>query len=182
MLKSYLHHTYPCAMTFRCTLALILIAVSFSAFSQSKTTEALEKKYTARVFFFYHNTLRALNQKEDPALDALIQNVEKLKLLLIDKSSQKVDHKAVLADYQADGFESGVTSRMDGRTFDVFLKGDKKTEGVVVVVNDESTYFVLDIVGSIALDQVGKLFSTINDSNDIANALKAFTGEGKKQN
>lgn len=159
----------------------ILVLTASASFSQSKTTEAIEKKYGGRVFFFYHNTLRALNQKEDPAIDALIENVEKLKVLLIDKADRKIDHRQILADYTADDFESAMNTRADGKTFDILLKGEKETEGMVVVVNDASTLFVLDIVGSIALEHTTKLFKTLQESEDITNQLKSFMGEGKKK-
>jgi hypothetical protein len=168
-------------MNFKSILTIAMLFAVTLSFAQSKTTEALEKEYGGRAFFFYHNTLRAINQKEDPALDALIENVEKLKVLLIDKGDRAINHKAILADYQKENFESAMSSRVDGKTFDIFLKGEKETEGVIVIVNDATTLFVLDIVGSIALEHASKLFKTLNESEDIANQLKAFMGDEKKK-
>jgi hypothetical protein len=50
---------------------------------------------------------------------------------------------------------------------------------MIVTVNDSTNLYVLDIVGSIALDKVTKLFSTIDESSDIGKKIKAFTKKDK---
>jgi hypothetical protein len=45
---------------------------------------------------------------------------------------------------------------------------------MVVTVNDSTNLYVLDIIGSISLDNVTKLFSTIDESTDIGKKIKAF--------
>jgi hypothetical protein len=155
-------------------LIVVAMTVSFAVSAQSKTTEQLHKTYGGRSFFFYHNTLRMLNQKEDPALDLMIKDLEKMKFLLIDKEGQKVDYKKILSDYKSEKFESAMTSRHAGKTFDIFLKGETKTEGMLVLINDDSNLMVLDIVGSIALDQVTKLYSTLDESSDVGSMMKSF--------
>ena len=45
---------------------------------QTKTTQALDDKYEGLTLYFYRNTLRMLNQKEDPAFDELIKDIEKI--------------------------------------------------------------------------------------------------------
>jgi sulfur relay (sulfurtransferase) complex TusBCD TusD component (DsrE family) len=65
-------------MKFKVFLLISFIAVSSAASAQSKTTEALEKKHSdALKLFFYQNTLRMLNQKNDPNFDELIKDIEK---------------------------------------------------------------------------------------------------------
>jgi hypothetical protein len=54
-----------------------LVSASFFVQGQSKTTETLHKKYQDAISaFFYHNTLRMLNQQDDKDLDELIKDVE----------------------------------------------------------------------------------------------------------
>lgn len=162
----------------RYPILLLLVCISTLAYSQSKTTENLHKKNSeALSLFFYNNTLRMLNQKGDPDFDALIKDVEKMKFLMIDKSSfGATAYKNLVNDYKKEDFEEIMTSRHQGKNFDVFLKEVKgKTTGMIVTVNDSSNLFVLDIVGSIALDKVTKLISTLNESSDISNKIKMFT-------
>ena len=158
-------------------VATILASIS-SAHAQSKTTDALQKSHSdALALYFYNNTLRMLNQKEDKAFDELIKDIEKMKFLMIDKGKDfdATQYKTLVSGYKSESFEEIMTSRYQGRNFDVFLKDDDgKTEGMVVTVNDSTNLYVLDIVGSIALDQVPKFVSTLDENSQIADKIKAL--------
>ena len=159
----------------------LLLVLSLPALSQTKTTEALQKKHSdALAFYFYNNTLRMLNQKEDPGFDELIKDIEKMKFLVIDKDQNfgAADYKKLVSSYKSESFEEIMTSRLDGKNFDVFLKEHNgKTQGMIVTVNDSSSLYVLDIVGSIALNKVTSLFNTIDGSSDIAEKIREMTKE-----
>src|SRR5689334_20203637 len=107
---------------------LIIIAALFACFgvsAQSKTTEDLHKKYgEALSLFFYNNTLRMLNQKDDKDYDELIKNIEKMKFLMIDKAKtfKTADYKKLVDGYKSESFEEIMTSRYQGKNFDVLLK------------------------------------------------------------
>jgi hypothetical protein len=166
--------------------SLLFIAIILSpllAVSQSKTTEALEKQHSdALALFFYNNTLRMLNQGEDKAFDELIKDIEKMKFLMIKKQSDNfgtAGYKKLVGDYKSEAYEEIMTSRFDGKSFDIFLKEkDGKTKGMLVLVNDDESLFVLDIIGSIALNNVTKLYETIDKSSDIGRKIKAFSNQG----
>ncbi|HEU5146795.1 MAG TPA: DUF4252 domain-containing protein [Chryseosolibacter sp.] len=167
-------------------LLLVVIAAlvsSGAAFGQSATTEALQKKHNdALNLFFYNNTLRMLNQQEDPEFDELIRDIEKMRFLMIKKSDANFgtsDYKKLLSEYKAEAFEEIMTSRHDGKNFDVYLKEKNgETKGMLVLINDASTLYILDILGRVALDKVTSLYSTLDESTDIGSKIKAFTGEG----
>lgn len=166
-------------------ILLVLFALLFSAnaaCAQSVTTEALQKKHQdALNLFFYNNTLRMLNQQEDPQFDELIRDIEKMRFLMIKKSESNfgsAEYKKLLAEYKAEAFEEIMTSRHDGKNFDVYLKEEGgETAGMLVLINDSSTLYILDILGRIALDKVTSLYSTLDESTDIGSKIKAFTGE-----
>jgi hypothetical protein len=164
------------------TLFFLLIAslLVSGAYAQSNTTEALQKKFgDARAFFFYNNTLRMLNQKEDKAFDELIKGIEKMKFLMIHKDNKSFDYKKLVGEYKSEAFEEMMTSRHEGKSFDVFVKEKEgKTKGMLVLVNDSTDLYVLDIVGSIALNQVTKLYETIDQSSDIGRKIKEFANDG----
>jgi hypothetical protein len=148
--------------------------------AQSKTTEALHKSHAdALSLYFYNNTLRMLNQSEDKSFDELIKDVEKMKFLMISKDATfgAPQYKTLVSGYKAEAFEEIMTSRYQGRNFDVFLKDDDgKVQGMVVTVSDSTSLYVLDIVGSVALDKITTLFKTIDDNTDIRDRIKKFTG------
>jgi len=161
----------------------------FGVSAQSKTTETLHQKYgEALSLFFYNNTLRMLNQADDKDFDALIKDIEKMKFLMIDKAKtfKPEDYKKLVVGYKGESFEEIMTSRYQGKNFDVFLKESSgKTKGMVVLVNDSSSLYVLDIVGSIALDKVTSLYKALGESSDIGDQIKKFThksdSKGKKK-
>ena len=49
---------------------------------------------------------------------------------------------------------------------------------MIVTVNDSTNLYVLDIVGSIALDKVTKLFTTLDESSDIGEENKSLYEKG----
>ncbi len=164
----------------RYTLLLLLVIFSITGKAQSNVTEKLHKKYSeALSLFFYQNTLRMINQNEDKDFDALIKDIEKLKFLMIKKEGfGKSDYQKLLADYKSESFEEMMTSRHDGKNFDVYMK-DGKSKGMIVAVNDAENLYVLDIVGSIPLNKVTKLFSTIDESSEIGKRIKDFASHDK---
>jgi len=129
-----------------------------------------------------------LNQNGDKAFDELIQDIEKMKFLMIDKANsfKPADYKKLVSEYKGESFDEIMTSRYQGKNFDVFLKENSgKTKGMVVLVNDSSSLYVLDIVGSIALDKVTSLYKALGESSDIGDQIKKFThqsdSKGKKK-
>jgi hypothetical protein len=159
---------------------LLFLATASVGMAQSKTTETLHKKNSeALSLFFYQNTLRMLNQKDDKEFDELIKDIEKMKFLMIDKRNfGSAGYRDLVSSYKKEAFEEIMSSRFEGRNFDVFLKEEKgKTKGMVVTVNDSTNLFILDIVGRVALNKVTKLFSTLDESADIGKKIKAFTSK-----
>lgn len=159
-------------------LLAFALLVNVGVFAQSKTTETLHKKYSESLsLFFYNNTLRMLNQSNDKAFDELIKDIEKMKFLMVDKANKfaTADYKKLTAGYRGEAFEEIMSSRYQGKNFDVYLKEiGGKTKGMVVLVNDSASLYVLDIVGSIALDKVTSLYGALDKSSDIAEKIKGF--------
>jgi hypothetical protein len=155
-----------------------LVLIGFNLAAQTKTTEDLHKSNEeAFTLFFYHNTLRMFNQTDDATFDALIKDIEKMKFVMIDRTKfGTADYKKLVSGYKSESFEEIMSSRIEGRNFDVFLKEVKgKTKGMVIAVNDPEKLYVLDIVGSIALDKVTKFVSTLDQNSEIAEKIKSFT-------
>jgi hypothetical protein len=76
-----------------------------------------------------------------------------------------------------------MSSRYEGKNFDVYLKEQNgTTKGMLVLINDSTSLYVLDILGRIALDKVTKLYSTLDESTDIGKKIKAFTTRDEDKN
>lgn len=124
-----------------------------------------------------------LNQKDDAEFDELIKDIEKMRFLMISKDNRSLDYKKLVKDYQSESFEAVMTSRHEGKNFDVYLKEKNgHANGMIVLINDSTNLYVLDILGSIALSKIGKLYNAIDDNADIAKKIEAFTGRGDGSN
>ncbi len=165
----------------RYILMLLIVLFSVVAQAQTRTTENLQKKYNdSFALFFYSNTLRMVNVSEDKEFDELIKDIEKMKFLMIKKTDfENSDYKKLIADYKSEAFEEMMTSRHEGKNFDVYMR-DGKSKGMIVTVNDDENLFVLDIVGSFPLNKVTKLFSTIDGSSEIGKRIKEFASSDDK--
>lgn len=166
--------------------SLILISSCSLVLAQTKTTQLLDDKYEGLTLYFYRNTLRMLNQSEDPGFDELIKDIEKMRFLMVDKTNSKFDkddYKKLLSDYKGEEYEEMMTGRYDGRNFDIYLKeknGDIK--GTVILASDSTSLIVLDILGKIALNKAPELFKAIDSSTDIGKKIKDFTEGDQSDN
>lgn len=168
-------------------IIVALLFLGFAANAQSSTTNALDEKYEGLSLFFYKNTLKMFNQKDDKDFDELIKDIEKMKFLMIDKSKSafaSADYKKLLKGYQGEKYEEMMTSRYKGKSLDVYIKQDNgRVKGTVILVNDSSSLYVLDILGRVALDKASSLFKTLDESTDIGKQIKEYTmgGDDKKK-
>jgi hypothetical protein len=151
--------------------------------AQTKTTQALDDRYDGLSLYFYRNTLRMLNQTEDKSFDELIKDIEKMRFLMIDKTQSKFgneEYRKLLSGYQSEAYEEIMTGRYEGRTFGVYLKEKNgHVLGTVILANDSTNLFVLDILGKVALDKAPQLFSIIDSNTDIGEKIKSFTNKDK---
>jgi len=128
-----------------------------------------------------------LNQSGNKEFDELVKNIEKMKFMMVDKAENSfatADYKKLIKDYKSETYEEIMTMRHEGKNFDIYLKEKRgSTVGTVILVNDSTNLYVLDILGSIDVGKATKLFSTLNESSEIGKSLKSFVdqnGKGKK--
>ena len=162
--------------------ALLLGTISRGV-AQSNTTNQLHGQCdNAMSLYFYKNTLRMLNQSENKEFDSMIKDIEKMKFLMIDKATYPLgpaEYQQLTNGYRGEQYEEIMTSRFDGKNFDVYLREKNgKTGGMVVLVNDSSTLYVLDILGRVELNQITRLFNTLDNNVEIGKIIKSVTSEG----
>lgn len=163
------------------TLAIVIFS-PFQGRAQTETTIALNKRFDdALTLYFYKNTLRMLNQSESKEFDELIKDIEKMKFLVIEKTADSFsssDYKKLVTSYKNESYEEIMSSRFEGKNFDVFLKERNGiTKGMIVLANDSSSLYVLDILGRVEINKVTKLFSEIDNSAEIGKMIKAFSDD-----
>jgi hypothetical protein len=164
-------------------LVLVFVSVfSFQGNAQTETTIALNKRFDdALTLYFYKNTLRMLNQSENKEFDEIIKDIEKMKFLVIEKTTENfstADYKKLVGSYKGESYEEIMSSRFEGKNFDIFLKEKNGvTKGMIVLANDSSSLYVLDILGRVEINKVTKLFNTIDNSAEIGKMIKAFSDD-----
>ena len=124
-----------------------------------------------------------LNQTENKEFDELIKDIEKMKFLVIEKTAESfntADYKKLVNSYKNESYEEIMSSRFEGKNFDIFLKErNGVTKGMIVLANDSSSLYVLDILGRVEINKVTKLFNTIDNSAEIGKMIKAFSDDNK---
>lgn len=153
--------------------------------AQTETTNSLQKKYDdAFTLFFYNNTLKMLNQSDNKEFDALVKDIEKMKFLMINKTDTdfgEKDYASLVKDYKEENYEAIMTSRFEGRNFDMYMREKNgNVKGTVILVNDSTYLYVLDMLGKIPLDKAGSLFEVL-DENQISNFLKKGNDRKNKE-
>ncbi len=165
------------------SISALLLFISVAGMAQSQTTVALDKKYEGMSLYFYKNTLKMLNQKDDKDFDELIKGIEKMRFVMINKTKEKfaeVQYNTLKKAYKSETYEEIMTGRMEGRNFDVFVKEvGGNVKGTVILASDSSSLYVLDILGTVALNKVGALFNSIDNSTDIGKKIKDFASGDK---
>jgi Domain of unknown function (DUF4252) len=157
-------------------LSVSLLFITAICSAQTETTNELDHTYSSRTFFLYNNTLRMINQKGDKDFDELIKDIEKMKVVWVNKQEKKFgpqQYKKLVSSYKAEEFEEIMNTRYENKSFNAYIKeknGD--TKGVVVTVDDGENVYVMDIVGKVALNKITSLFSSLNNNSDIGLKIK----------
>lgn len=157
-------------------LALVLLVCSLNLMAQTKTTEKLDEKYEGTSLYFYKNTLRMLNQKEDKEFDEMIKDIEKIRLVMVDRNVERFsdsDYKKLKADYVKESYEEVMNGRYEGRNLNVYIReSNGNVKGTIIMAVDSSNLYVLDILGRVALEKSKALFKLLDENSEVAKKLK----------
>lgn len=159
-------------------LFLLIMAGATPALAQTKTTEKLDADHDGMSLYFYKNTLRMLNQKEDPAFDEMIKDIEKIRFVMVDRNEGKKftndDYAKLKSDYlKKESYEEIMNGRMEGRNLNVLVReSGGKVKGTVIMAGDSSNLYVLDILGKVALEKAGALFKMLDENSDVAEKIR----------
>jgi hypothetical protein len=151
-------------------VVLLAFLMPLLASAQSRTTQAFHKDHEdAFVLFFYSNTLKMLNQTDDPEFAEMIKQIEKMKFVRVNRKDDgfdKEDYTDLVEDYKGEDFEDLMTMRHEGMNVNAYIQEkDGVTTGIVMLMQDDESVSVLDIKGSIPLNKIGSILSKVQDFN-----------------
>ncbi len=138
--------------------------------AQTETTDGFHEKHEdAFSLFFYKNTLRMLNMQDSEEFAELIRDIEKMKFLRIDRSGlSKDEYTELVNSYHKESFEDLMTMRSQGANLNVFIKEkDKITRGLVILMEDEENFSILDIKGAVPLQRIAELVSKLQSADSF---------------
>jgi len=153
-------------------ILIALIICPTLAFGQSKVMRNLAEEFPeARVIMLYHSTLNMLNIEEDEEYARMIRDIEKIKLLIVDKTTQKYS-TTVIDDLKSDlskyDFEELMTLRSKDYDIGVYINDDDgDIEGFFFIMDEEESLVAVDLVGNMPVGDVGKLIDKIKEANDL---------------
>lgn len=150
---------------------LIIFLLAFTpifGYAQSKTTQAFHKQHEdAFVLFFYSNTLKMLNQDDNPEFEELIRDIEKMKFVRVNIAEaglDKDDYNDLVEDFYDDDFEDLMTMRHEGMNVSAYIQEDDGvTTGIVMLMQDDESISILDIKGAVPLNKMASLISKVQN-------------------
>jgi len=108
-----------------------------------------------------------LNIQDSKEFAELVKDIDKMKLLRIDKeksSFSNEQYKELISDYKSEDFEELMTLKQKEMKINAYIKEDGgDTEGIVVLLNEASNLIILDIKGSVPLAKIGELAQYAGD-------------------
>jgi hypothetical protein len=139
-------------------LAVMFLGITFTAFSQSKSVDALYQKYKSDQDFFhldiggsFMNFAKGMNIKLDESkTEALASSMERLKMFKLPVNSQtaKSEFSALQKSLEREKFELMMEMSEKKSGVLVYTKGNKRINDIVVMVSGNSgDYMVIELQG-----------------------------------
>ena len=125
----------------------------------------------AFVLMFYHSSLNMLNIDDDPEFARMIHDIEKIKVLRIDKEEDNFNSEALstlkkeLADRD---FEELMIVKSKDYDIGVYLHEDgDDIEGFFLIMDENETFMAIDVLGSMPVGDISQLVNKIKDVNEF---------------
>ena len=140
--------------------------------AQSKVMRDLADDFPdAFVLMIYHSSLNMLNIDDDPDFARMIRDIEKIKVLRVDKDEDNFTSEA-LVDLKGDlndrGFEELMAIKSKDYNIGVYiLEDDDDIEGYFLLMDEDENFTAIDVLGSMAVGDIGQLVDKIKDVNEF---------------
>lgn len=144
----------------------------FLAQAQSKVMRSLAEDYPdAFVLMFYHSSLNMLNVNDDPDFARMIKDIEKIKVLRLNKKEDHFNEKALSElkdDLDNRGFEKLMTVKNPDYDIGVYIhEDDDDILGFFLLMDEDEDFMAIDVLGSMPVGDISQLVSKIKEAKDI---------------
>ena len=140
--------------------------------AQSRVMRDLADDYPdAFVLMIYHSSLNMLNIDDNPDFARMIHDIDRIKVLRIDKEEDDFTSTSLssLKESLTDrGFEELMIIQSKEYDIGVYIhEDDDEIEGYFLIMNEDENFTAIDVLGSMAVGDIGQLVEKIKDVNDF---------------
>lgn len=156
----------------RITTIFLLLLFPLLSNAQSKVMRNLADQYPdAFVLMFYHSSLNMLNIDDDPEFARMISDIEKIKVLRINKEEDNFDSKAVgllKKDLTDKDFEELMIVKSKDYDIGIYIhEDDGDIEGFFLLMDEDETFMAIDVLGSMPVGDISQLVNKIKEVNEF---------------
>ena len=153
-------------------ILIALFATPLFTLAQSKVMRELSNDYPdAFVLMFYHSSLNMLNMDDDPDFARMIRDIDRIKVLRIDKEDdnfRKADLSALKSNLTDRGFEELMIIKSKDYDIGVYiLEDDDDIEGFFLLMDEAENFTAIDVLGSMPVGDISQLVEKIKDVKDL---------------
>jgi Domain of unknown function (DUF4252) len=153
------------------TFILLLLSTGFAQ-AQSKVMRQLADDYPdAFALMIYHSSLNMLNIDDDPDFARMIHDIDKIKVLRVDKKEEKFTVEklsAIKSELTDRGFEELMIIKSKDYDIGVYiLEDDGDIEGYFLLMDEDENFTAIDVLGSMAVGDISQLVQKIKDVNEF---------------
>jgi len=154
------------------TAILSFLILPFFTQAQSKVMRDLADNFPEGfVLMFYHSSLAMLNIDDDPDFARMISNIEKIKVLRIDKEEDKFTNQSLLTlkeNLINEGFEELMIVKSKGYDIGVFInEDDEDIKGFFLLMDEDKKFSAIDVLGSMAVGDISQLVDKIKQAKNF---------------
>ncbi len=159
-------------------LLSVLLFISLMGYSQSKAMRNFSDIHDdAFTMVFYYSTLKMWIPEDEPELIQVIRDLEKIKLLRMDEGEfeGKAALSAIKSDLVDEGYEEALVMKSPERDMMVYIhEKNGKQKGIFMMLGEDSSVTILDIIGSIPIDKLLTLQDKIQTLTEDGSFLQNF--------
>ena len=151
---------------------IILLLLPGLIQAQSKVMRNLADDFPdAFVLMIYHSSLNMLNIDDNPDFARMIHDIDRIKVLRIDKKEENFTNTSLssLKETLTDrGFEELMIIKSKEYDIGVYIHEDEEEiEGYFLIMNEDENFTAIDVLGSMAVGDIGQLVEKIKDVNEF---------------
>jgi hypothetical protein len=151
---------------------IILLLLPGLVQAQSKVMRELADDYPdAFVLMIYHSSLNMLNIDDNPDFARMIHDIDRIKVLRLDKKEDDFTKTALssLKETLDDrGFEELMIIKSKEYDIGVYIHEDgDEIEGYFLIMDEEENFTAIDVLGSMAVGDIGQLVEKIKEVNEF---------------